>query len=229
MRNFIIGFVFGAAASGVAVYLFDKRNYTRKFNDELNEAVNIEVAKVRQYYQEKEEELMEAEIHHVKTIPDKPTVADREREKINVLTRDYRSAEDDRDFDPAESESPSEYDEDEADIEEENRIIEETEIAEKAHEAMVKAHPKCKILEAHSFGEIEGYSCETLRYYVHDKFLVHEDDSLVEDIDFLIGDTLERYGWDNDDKDESSLFVRNYELERDFEVIKVFDEWHGAD
>ena len=68
-----------------------------------------------------------------------------------------------------------------------------------------------------------------MRYYVHDKMLVHEDNSLVEDIEFLIDDALERYGWDNDDKDESSLFVRNYELERDYEVIKVFDEWHGAD
>lgn len=222
MKNFIFGLLVGAIAGGAGVYIFDKRKYTREFNEKLEEAVNEEVARVVDYYQDKEEELMAAEINHTKTkIKDKPTVKEVEEAKANEILKDYRTADDGDRISPADAVG--------VDEEELEALIQDTEIKEKIQAELEKRHPKTKIIKQEHFGEIADYECETLRFYIQDKMLVHENDELVEDPEFLLDDALDRYGWADDDKDESSLYVRNYKLQRDYEVVKMYDEWHGAD
>ena len=221
MRNFIIGLLLGAVAGGAGVYIFDKRRYTREFNNALEDAVNEEVQRVVEYYQDKEEELMAAEINHTKgKIKDKPTVEEESRKKNDELTMDYRTADDTGRY---------EYNKDATGLNDEElqALINDAEAKEKIQAKLEEMHPKAKILNVEHFGEIKDYECETLRFYIQDKILVHEDDSIVEDPEFLIDDALDRYGWADDDKDESSLYVRNYKLQRDYEVMKVYDEWHG--
>ncbi|MBO7450444.1 MAG: hypothetical protein J6U54_08740 [Clostridiales bacterium] len=222
MKNFIFGLLVGAIAGGAGVYIFDKRKYTREFNEKLEEAVNEEVARVVDYYQDKEEELMAAEINHTKTkIKDKPTVKEVEEAKANEILKDYRTADDGDRISPADAVG--------VDEEELEALIQDTEIKEKIQAELEKRHPKTKIIKQEHFGEIADYECETLRFYIQDKMLVHENDELVEDPEFLLDDALDRYGWADDDKDESSLYVRNYKLQRDYEVVKMYDEWHGAE
>jgi gas vesicle protein len=229
MKNFIIGLLLGAVAGGAGVYLFDKRRYTRSFNDALEKALNEEVARVEDYYREKEEELMAAEVNHTKgKIKDKPTVKEIVEEKANEILKDYRTADDS--YDRAELEGPSEDDIIGATgltEEELNALIADAEAKEKIQAKLEEMHPKTKIITQEHFGEIEDYECETLRFFIEDKMLVHENNELVEDPEFLLDDALDRYGWADDDKDANSLFVRNYKLQRDYEVMKVYDEWYG--
>lgn len=222
MRNFIIGLILGAVAGGAGVYIFDKRRYTRQFNEELEKAVNEEVERVVEYYRDKEEELMAAEINHAKgKIKDKPTVKDMIKKKNDEITMDYRTADDSDRLDTRVADAVG------VDPEELEALINDAEAKEKIQAKLEEMHPKTKILSAEHFGEIRDYDCETLRFYIEDKMLVHENDELVEDPEFLLDDALDRYGWADDDKDESSLYVRNYKLQRDYEVVKMYDEWHG--
>lgn len=222
MKNFIFGLLLGAIAGGTGVYLFDKRRYTREFNSALNEAVNEEVARVVEYYQDKEEELMAAEINHTKgKIKDKPTVKEQQDAELNEILKDYRTADDSERVNSAAANAIG------VNEEELEALIQDAEVKEKIQAELEKRHPKTKILKSEHFGEIADYECETLRFYIQDKILVHENDELVEDSEFLLDDALDRYGWADDDQDEGSLYVRNYKLQRDYEVIKVYDEWHG--
>lgn len=159
-------------------------------------------AEYKEYYARKQEEEDEAKIKHVKVIPDKPLP-----KEYTDIVAGYTVNE------------PHEVTQED--------LINETENIERMHNELAKNHDKPKILQAESFGEIDSYDCESLTYYVYDKTLVHEDNTLVDDPAFLLGDALERYGWADDDECIDALYVRNYKLQRDLEVIKVFGEYDG--
>jgi hypothetical protein len=200
MRNFIIGLLLGGAV-GTGITYFVMKNKNEKVLAE-------EVAKARkeykEYYEQREEEENVAKITHVKAIPDKPTVP----KEYTELVKEY---------DRAELEHPTEED-----------LIEMTDAENKMHDALDKAHDKPKLIKIESFGEIQSYDTESLTYYVYDRTLVHEDQTIVDDEAFLIGDALDRYGWRDDDADANPLYVRNYKIQKDFEIIKVFAEY-GAE
>ena len=182
-----------------------------------------EYEKVKKEFEDRDIALAEAEAQYSENLKGPVAAA-------ASAMRVYRG--EDIEEDMAEAESPSEYDEDDPEDQmnkEYNDIVEQTEIQENIQKELEKSRPKCKILKAEHFGEIEGYSCETLTFYVKDKMLVHENGELVEDVSFLIDDALDRYGWADDDDEEEPLYVRNYGLMRDYDIQKVFDEWHGAD
>lgn len=223
MRNLIIGFILGAGVGSGITYLLYKRHVTRAFNAALDERAAEEYEKVKKEFEDRDIALAEAEAQYSENLKGPVAAA------ASAMRR-YRG--EDVEEDMAEAESPSEYDEDDPEDainKEENDLIEKAEIEDNIQKELEKSRPKCKILKAEHFGEIEGYECETLTFYVQDKMLVHENGELVEDIPFLIDDALDRYGWADDDKDESPLYVRNYGLMRDYDIQKVFDEWHGAD
>lgn len=202
-NSFIFGTVVGAGIGSALTYFFVKKNCDKKIDEE--------VRKVREYYERYEDEEEEAKRVHVKKIPDKP-IPDEILEK-------YRSNE--TLSDPSENEFPTEDDEDELDdLDEENAVVD-NEIIKK----LEKENDKPKIIEVESFGELSMFETETLSYYVEDGFLVHEDDEIVDDVEFLIGDALDRYGWRYDDLDDTNLYVRNYKLQRDYEIIKVIAEF----
>lgn len=221
MRQLIIGFILGAGAGAGVTYLLMKREYTRKMQEELNRVDEEAYNRARAYFENKDIEESEA----IAAKAEKMYSKDAEKALI-----DYRGG--DVEEDPAEAESPSEYDEDDPEDmmnKEYNDIVEQTEIEENIQEALEKSRPKVKLLKPEHFGEIDGYQCETLKFYAHDKMLIHEDGELVEDVEFILGDALDRYGWADDDTDEDPLYVRNYALQRDYDVEKILDEWHGAD
>ena len=191
MKNFIFGLLLGGAAGAGITYFVMKRQFEKKEED-IRASIRKEL---KEYYERKQEEEDEAKVKHVKAIPDKPTIP----REYTELTRAY---------DRAEMERPTEED-----------YIEETEAEERVQAALEDAHDKPKLLKIESFGELSNYETESLTYYVQDQTLVHEDGTIVDDEAFLLGDALDRYGWRDDDEDENALYVRNYKLQRDYEVV----------
>jgi hypothetical protein len=220
MRQLIIGFILGAGVGSGITYLIMKREYTRQMQEEMNKVDQDAYNRARAYFENKEIEESEAKAAKAEKMYSK------DAEKALI---DYRGESSDEE-DLAEAESPSEYDEDDPEDmmnKEYNDVVEQTEIEENIQEALEKSRPKVKVLTPEHFGEIAGYQCETLKFYAHDKILIHEDGELVEDVEFLLGDALDRYGWADDDSDEDPLYARNYALQRDYDVEKILDEWHG--
>jgi hypothetical protein len=199
MKHLIIGFVLGIiAGSGTTYYICKKK--AEKDKEEYRAATRKEL---KEYYERKEEEEDAAKITHVKVIPDKPV--SRDVEEYRELVKQY---------DPAELERPTEED-----------LIEESEAIERVHTTLEQTHERVKLINIDNFGEIQSYDTESLTYYVQDQTLVHEDGTVVDDEAFLIGDALDRYGWRDDDENEDALYCRNYKLQKDYEVIKVMDEY----
>ena len=199
MKQFIFGLLLGGGVGAGITYFVMKKQFEKK-EEEIRASIRKEL---KEYYERKQEEEDEAKVKHVKAIPDKPVVS----REYHELTRPY---------DRAEMEHPTEED-----------YIAETEAEERVQEALEASHDKPKLLNVESFGELTNYETESLTYYVEDQTLVHEDGSLVDDEAFLLGDALDRYDWRDDDNDQAPLYVRNYKLQRDYEVVKVMAEYPG--
>ena len=201
MKNLIIGIITGGLiGSGVTYYICKKRH----------EADLEDLKESYRHRQEIEEEEEEAIKNHVKKVPDKPV----EIKEYEDMTEEYKSS------DPAEEEYP-EDDEPDVDPIEENTVVDDL-----IQEHLENTHPQPKIITLETFGELRNYDTETINYYVEDKMLVHEDETIVDDVAFLVGDALDRYGWADDDSNEDALYVRNYRIQKDFEIVKIFGEFY---
>lgn len=72
-----------------------------------------------------------------------------------------------------------------------------------------------KVICPDEFGELDDYEIRSLTYYP-DGVLTDEDNNIIEDVDSLVGeDSLSHFG----EYEEDSVFVRNAELETDFEIL----------
>lgn len=203
MRNFIIGLLIGGGLGSGITYYICKTKFEKKLEEERAKAREY----YKNYYEQKQIEEDDAKAKHVNVVPDKPIPNEYEK-----LANEYKA--EDRETDPAELERPTE-----------EELIEQSENIDKMHNALEESHEKVKLLKVEHFGEINTYDTESLTYYVYDQTLIHEDESIVDDEAYLLGDALDRYGWRDDDEDESPLYCRNYHLQKDFEVVKVFAEY----
>lgn len=86
-----------------------------------------------------------------------------------------------------------------------------------------KIGPGPKIIKASEYGEDPKLDCKQLIYYTDDETLATEEDEIVDDVSGLIGDALTKYGFINNDE-EDSIYVRNERRGADYEIIKV----HGS-
>lgn len=86
-----------------------------------------------------------------------------------------------------------------------------------------KMGPGPKIIKASEYGEDPKLDCKQLIYYTDDETLATEEDEIVDDVSGLIGDALTKYGFINNDG-EDSIYVRNERRGTDYEIIKV----HGS-
>ena len=198
MRNLLIGLILGGILGSGATYYICKRNHDLEIEDERAKIR----AEYKEYYERKQMEEDELKAEKASQMPDKE-----DSKKYKELTRQY---------DPADEEGPGE----EVDYAEEESVV-----GDIIQDHLEKQNPQPKIIPPEAFGELAAYDCETLRYFVQDKMLIHENDEIVDDIAFLLGDALDRYGWADDDKDEGCLYVRNYKLQRDYEIEKVLGEY----
>lgn len=100
--------------------------------------------------------------------------------------------------DSAEKESPSEED--------------------KPAKSSVKRRPR--LIKEEEVGSLSGYYTETLKYYSYDDALVTDANEELFDQDYYVGDALTKYGFKDDDS-QRDIYVRNYALGIDYEIIKV--------
>ena len=99
----------------------------------------------------------------------------------------------------------------------EDDLTEEERKAEIANE-IINSRPK--LIKADEFDSNPAFDKQTLYYYTDDGLLLTEEDEIVENYVYLLGDTLTKYGFV--DNDEKVIHVRNGNVSTDFEVIKVF-------
>lgn len=204
MKHLIFGILIGGAIGAGITYYICKKNFDKKIEEERAKIR----AEYKEYYERKQEEEDTAKASHKPAVPDKPV----ETAKECAEKKQYKNLA--GLYDRAELEHPSEDD-----------LVEMTENEEKLHDALSKAHDKVKIIQVESFGEIQSYECESLTYYVYDKTLCHENGDIVDDVEYLVEDALDRYGWADNDEDTDALYVRNYKIQKDFEIVKVLDEY----
>lgn len=70
----------------------------------------------------------------------------------------------------------------------------------------------------------EEYERETLIFYYYDNTLTDEDDNVIDDPRELLGDALTKYGF-SDTEDEDEIYVVNYQLEKVYEIQKMYDNY----
>lgn len=80
--------------------------------------------------------------------------------------------------------------------------------------------PPFVISEPEMMREYEEYSKITLTYFLHDEVLMSEDESLIDDIEDLVGlDNLNDFGKYGEDPEV--MYVRNHKLMSDFEILRI--------
>lgn len=93
---------------------------------------------------------------------------------------------------------------------------------EKGDEDSMKKR-KPYVITPEEFGEADGYGTESLNYYA-DGVLTDDWDNVIEDVDYIVGEeSLTHFGEYEDD----SVFVRNDELEMEYEIL--LDERNFSD
>lgn len=89
-----------------------------------------------------------------------------------------------------------------------------------------ESNKKPKLIKQEDYGEIFNYTASTLYFYRDDGILTTEDDEIIEDPEEILDDALDKYGFR--DNNESAIYVRNYKLETDFEILKMNDSYQKA-
>ena len=81
------------------------------------------------------------------------------------------------------------------------------------------------VIPYEEFGERDGYDAVTLTYYA-DGVLTDEDDNPIDDVEGMIGGDPARdfkvKENDPNDKDKDSIYMRNDEMETDFEILRDY-------
>lgn len=81
-----------------------------------------------------------------------------------------------------------------------------------------------KIISAETYAELPAnIDQETLYFYSYDEILTDENEETVDEPEYLIGDSLTKYGFV--DNDEQIIFVMNYALNTCYEIQKVNASW----
>lgn len=103
-------------------------------------------------------------------------------------------------------------------VNEENRnLVEGYEISK---ETAAGKDKKPKIITGDSYyNEFPHFDKIALQYYFDDDILATEEDEEIDDVERILGDTLDKYGFRNND--ESVIYVRNVAYGTDYEVFKV--------
>lgn len=132
--------------------------------------------------------------------------------------------------DPAETEHPSDDDEDsdapdeyyDDDYSEEVRQMKE---AEKAYQ-YDKRHrnQQTGIISSEDYETgVPGFESKEVSYYVDDDTYVYDDsDEVVEDPIFTFGRGIKNLRWDADDSQTDDIYIRNFNINTDFKIVKNF-------
>lgn len=208
MKN-TLTFVLGAAVGSLVTWKLVEEKYKRLANEEIEE--------VREYYKGKLEPV--EDLNNIKPYPivsvidtTEPEELVKHDEYVNVLTGLGYSEDDAKSL----AEDP-------------DVTIEKNEDGE--YEVFIEPPSKTApfVISPEEYGEIPGYDAESWTYY-SDGILTNDDDEIVDNIEYYIGDALDHFGEYEDD----CVHVRNENegIECDIEILKysmTYDEAHGGE
>lgn len=118
-----------------------------------------------------------------------------------------------------------------SDLEEDDVPADEMDPEEALGEEYMKEHEKNKgrapkIISEESLGELAGnIDQKVLLFYRLNDVITDEEDQVIDDPDYLIGDALDKYNFR--ESDEQIIFVQNFDLDTVYEVHKVEDSFEG--
>lgn len=228
MRNMsgkvIISFVIGLVAGGVATYYVTKK----KIQEAADASVEEQVKDIRERYKEELKKTMNKNIDDtINNDPNLKKVADENGVKFDAA--DYAE----------ETPKPVHMDKKDISKEEARAFAEEwakthdgpvyDDATIQRYEKYANAYMSSKyngsenviekepyVISADRYGEYDSYSCINLTYYDGDCTLADSSDTVIEDIEKVVGDALDHFGDDPNDPD--TVFVRNERYMTDYEI-----------
>lgn len=208
-----VGFLIGGFVGSGITYLYLKKNFEKRVNDEMD-AMN------RLYKNQIDALCKHASNYGV--INNKPNLHLVDIPDVNNNV--YHGTDEEIETQLAESEGPQDDE-----PEEDTDISDEDEALERAGREATLEHSMSKkkrpyIIKAEEFGSEIGYGEATLYYYTEDGAVVTDDDEELDAYEINIGNALTKYGFDKND--EHSIYVRNPNLEMDYEIIKVYQAFN---
>lgn len=214
MKNIIL-FVSGLVIGAGIAYAVCKKKFDKA------------VAELEEYYKEvdkyrrvKHEDEVEEERPPVLSKEDRDAIREKQKEnrkldeeKINYAGM-YRTKNGYTENVLAEGEYPRE--------DGDSSIITEEQQAHEEHQ-MNKDKPP-RIISADSLGELPPYiDHKVLYFYALDETLVSDEDEVLDNVEYFIGDALTKYNFI--DNDEVLIFVLNYSLDTCYEIQKVLSAY----
>jgi hypothetical protein len=195
------------ASGAVSGILVSKEYFEKRTNEEIASVKESLSTMIHLKRPEKKEE-KESDDIPVKRDPRKAEVVV-DYSGYTKAAKEY-SAEDE---DPAESESPSDEDDDVKNY-----------LDGKRDSEAPRREPR--LIKYEDFGELPYYDKITLLYYIEDGVVTTEDDELITNPEEILGNCLVKFGFDKND--ERVIFVRNERNSTDYEIDKVFDSYERS-
>jgi len=213
--NSVIIFTFGVAAGGLAATLFWREKYRQKYKKEAEEknASMLEYVNRLRESEGKKAQTQYSEASETNEPTETENVNRRNNPRVRVNYSDIYSQMNKAEEKLAECEYPKE-DEETGD----ERQVKEQKMKNDKYE-------KPRIIKALEFeNQYTWFDKVTLLYYTEDQVLVTADDNEpVDDVERLIGDALDKYGFRNND--EKVIYVRNFSRGTDYEIAKYNFAW----
>lgn len=215
----IVGFIIGGAIGSLATYLYLHKDFENRIDAE------VEALKARQNNILAADQSPKKPIETFKSAPKDRYPGDiysiEDTEPVGETFRDESDLAE-REFPQDDAPEEDDNDEEESDPDDFNeRMGEEMTMA---HSAMRKKRPY--IIKSEDFGSESGYGEETLYYYTEDGALINDKEEEIEDYEFMLGNALTKFGFDHND--EHSIYVRNPNMEMDYEIIKVYSAFKDS-
>ena len=226
IKSFIFGVVVGGCASGVATYFITKKKVEHDATVTANKKAEEVILQMRNYYEEK------YTIQKAEVLKDK--------EDPSEIVKKY-SAEDIQEYhgfaerysggavDPAETERPSEDDNDAPDEyyeesaepgpdPEEVDAVAQGMLAD-VYEKLNHGKPP-EIISEEEFGQAPGFDHKECIYYVEDLTFCNDEEEIIDDEIRAFGPDVEEWARNSDIKDP--FIVRNYDYSCDYRIEKYY-------
>ena len=222
----ILLFLGGMTLGGGAGVLATRGHFKKKYE----ERADAEIQEMEEYFYKKNQELVELVEDNARIAKnfvveldgpniDRETMMKNAREK---LTRNYEQTTNYANM--YQKKTPGYDDMTDEEFEELENTLEDTSeeaaarVAHEDHQSNKDRPPK--IISEDSLGELPGYiDQKVLFFYRLDDTITDEEDQLIDDPDYLLGDCLDKYNFR--ESDEKTIFVRNFALDTVYEVQKV--------
>lgn len=217
VKNILI-FTAGAIGGAVGAYLYTKNKYENIINDEIDEAVEKEVASMKKIYDKRLELAHKANEREgedanpnmenpedkkktpVKQESKEDKIVSMNKRKYNKIVTNYNKFS-----------TPD-------DIEDDRSVVEDADYI-KGEQATLQAnsgkHDYPYVIDIRSFSEeMDHFDKVTIYYYEEDDTLADADESVMTDIDGTVGEALFYF-----EDDVDTVYVRNERLSIDYEII----------